>query len=109
MLDHEELVLRAKAQYDIVNENGCIFFQKPSIVLPAAAKTEIQDDVIQTLRTTGHKIDYQYQSSGPQHDVTWMAIARVDGQECGRGVANNKRGAQKMAAEEALKVVRQQL
>ncbi|THU78132.1 hypothetical protein K435DRAFT_811821 [Dendrothele bispora CBS 962.96] len=48
MPDHEELVLRAKAQYEILNENGCAFFQKPSIALPVA-ETEIRDDVIHTV------------------------------------------------------------
>ncbi|THU94903.1 hypothetical protein K435DRAFT_143726 [Dendrothele bispora CBS 962.96] len=48
MPDHEELVLRAKAQYEIFNENGCAFFQKPSIALPVA-ETVIQDDIIHIL------------------------------------------------------------
>ncbi|THU95176.1 hypothetical protein K435DRAFT_859807 [Dendrothele bispora CBS 962.96] len=57
---------------------------------------------------THKKIEYEYQKSGPQHNETWTVIVRVDEQECGRGVAKNKRGAEEAAAEEALRVVQQQ-
>ncbi|KAJ3483498.1 hypothetical protein NLI96_g6278 [Meripilus lineatus] len=52
-----------------------------------------------------NRLDWKINSSGPESSQTWIATAKIDGVEYGRGSASSKAAAKEIAAQQALQAL----